>query len=132
MRSFFTLLLAITLTACKSNPPKIWTVHSYNSPARTETIHFEDPAGDLKDSLAFGDQRFIGVMGYALNLPGVPSADQSYIRHTYGAKVVDGISDVENETSARIGYAARDYAQKYNAALLLELERLKRASPPPQ
>jgi hypothetical protein len=82
-----------------------------------------DPAKDLEIALKQGDYRFVGLMSYALMVPGV---DQDLFHknyeHKFGFKVIKGTSDYfeipEQEEIVRIGTA---YAERYNRFLEKEI-----------
>lgn len=82
-----------------------------------------DPAKDLETALKQGDYRFVGLMGYALMVPGV---DQDLFHknyeHKFGFKVIKGTSDSfeipEQEELVRIGTA---YAERDNRFLEKEI-----------
>ncbi len=82
-----------------------------------------DPARDLQAALLRGDKRFVGVMGFALEVPGV----EDYYEHykSYGVRVIEGTSDfIENDDIRRLNELAYKYALRYNR-LLLETIRSK-------
>jgi hypothetical protein len=58
--------------------------------------------------------RFVGVAGYALDVPGVADYQTRYWK-TNGVKVIAKTSDVGDFA---FNEAARKYAQRYNAQLL--------------
>ena len=58
--------------------------------------------------------RFVGVAGFALDVPGVPDYQARYWK-TNGVKVIGGTGDVGHRD---FNDAARAYANRYNAALL--------------
>ena len=69
---------------------------------------------DCKRAIAHRDLRFVGVAGYALDVPGVPNYHERYWK-TNGVKVIEGTSDVGNRP---FNDAARTYARRYNEELL--------------
>ena len=90
-----------------------------------------DPATDLETAMKHGDYRFVGLMGFALMVPGV---DQDLFHKNYepkfGFTVIKGTSDYfeipEQEELVRIGAA---YAERYNR--LLEKEIANKPIKPP-
>ena len=76
-------------------------------------VQSADPAADVKQALADHDYRFIGVRGYALEVPG---AEDVY--EPFGVKIIEGTSDVMDESQR----AAREYASRYNQLLIMELK----------
>ena len=83
-------------------------------------IEFADPAADLELAMENGDCRFIGIMGYALEVPG------KYWRSSYGVRVIEGTSDViiSPEYGRLLGIARR-YAERYNQLLLEKIEKIE-------
>lgn len=94
-------------------------------------LRIADPATDLETATKHGDYRFVGLMGYALIVPGVDKDlfHKSY-EHKFGSKVIKGTSDYfeipEQEELVRIGTA---YAEQYNR--LLEKEIANKPIKPP-
>ncbi len=78
-----------------------------------------NPEIDLKRSIANNDLRFIGIMGLALELPGVETIEKyTLYKKIYGIKVIRGTSDVViNEEHRRLQDIARKYASVYNRML---------------
>ncbi len=81
------------------------------------TVRHPDTANaeeDCRRAISRHDLRFVGVPGYALDVPGVPDYHNRCWK-TNGVKVIAGTSDVGdiafNET-------ARKYARRYNAELV--------------
>ena len=73
-----------------------------------------DAEQDCLRAIAHHDFRFVGVAGYALDIPGVPDYHARYWK-TNGVKVITGTSDVGD---LAFNEAARKYARRYNARLL--------------
>jgi len=64
--------------------------------------------------------RFVAVMGYATEVPGVPEYYERY-SESYGIKIVEGTSDCvgyDDTVAWRRDAFARDYAKGYNTLLL--------------
>lgn len=81
--------------------------------------NFED---DFRRAVDSGDVRFVGVMGYALEVPGVPDYDSKYSR-LYGVKVIEGTSDMYRDSlELQRGQFYQRYAENYNRLLLRHLE----------
>jgi len=76
-----------------------------------------DPAQDCRRAIAHHDLRFVGVAGYALDVPGVPDYHERYWK-TNGVKVITGTSDTGDRA---FNEAARAYARRYNEQLLKHL-----------
>ena len=84
-----------------------------------------DVEGEVRDAVTKGDNRFVGVMGVGMIVPGVPNYHQRYAAR-YGVQVIPGTSDiVESDAHWRFLQAATAYAERYNLALL------KKLPPPP-
>lgn len=83
-----------------------------------------NPERDCDRAFRNRDVRFVGIAGYALDVPGV---NQYYLRYwkKNGVKVIARTSDVGNRPFNR---AARAYAERYNAALLKHLAKETRKS----
>jgi len=76
---------------------------------------------DFEVAIAKGDIRFVGVMGYALEVPGVPDYDDIY-SESNGVKVIEGSSDSYPD-SASLAQTVffESYATGYNTLLLRHL-----------
>lgn len=91
-------------------------------------LEHADPSRDLQGAISVNDLRFIGIMGYALEVPGVEHYHERYASSS-GVKIVEGTSDViYGVEHRRLIDIAREYAEKYNRLLLryLENQQLKR------
>jgi hypothetical protein len=72
----------------------------------------------LESALAKGDVRFLGVYGYALEVPGVPKSETDRIS-TNGVLPIPGTSDaLVSEEHGTLNDEAREYAAQYNRLLL--------------
>ena len=81
----------------------------------TRSANYED---DFKNSVKRGDLRFVGLMGYALSVPGVPDFEEKYSRSN-GVKIIEGTSDSYNNTAELLeNEFYEEYAKRYNALLL--------------
>jgi hypothetical protein len=78
---------------------------------RPETAN---PEQDCRRAIGRHDVRFIGVAGYALDVPEVADYQTRYWK-TNGVKVIARTSDVGD---LAFNEAARKYARRYNAQLL--------------
>jgi hypothetical protein len=99
--------------------------------AATELLASEDdPVGELRafiavpvknrleSALGRGDLRFLGVYGYALEVPGVLKSEADRISKN-GVLPIPGTSDaLVSEEHGTLNDEAREYAAKYNALLL--------------
>jgi hypothetical protein len=75
----------------------------------------------VKDAIAIGDDRFVGVMGVGQAVPGVPNYEQVYAGK-YGLRMISNTSDmVESKAHMRLQKAAWAYAERYNKAFLKTL-----------
>jgi hypothetical protein len=68
-----------------------------------------NPERDCQRAIARNDFRFVGVAGYALDVPGVPDYQTRYWKSN-GVKVIAGTSDVGQRD---FNEAARAYARRY-------------------
>ncbi len=76
------------------------------------------PRARLDTSLAAKDFRFLGVYGYTVEVPGVPSSESSRITRS-GVFGIPGTSDaLLSEEHAQLTKRARSYAEQYNRLLL--------------
>ena len=73
-----------------------------------------NPEQDCTHAIARHDLRFVGVAGYALDVPGVADYQARYWK-TNGVKIIARTSDVGDRA---FNEAARKYARRYNAQLL--------------
>jgi hypothetical protein len=76
-----------------------------------------NPEEDCRRAIARHDLRFVGVAGYALDVPGVADYQTRYWK-TNGVKVIARTSDVGD---LEFNEAARKYARRYNEQLLKHL-----------
>ncbi len=86
----------------------------------SDSADFRD---DFRRAIESGDNRFVGVWGYALEVPGVPDYDELY-SESNGVKVIAGTSD-NFEVMGDDAYHntfSRNYARGYNSLLLSHLE----------
>lgn len=85
-----------------------------------ERIAIADPETDLQVSLSKGDLRFVGIYGYTLVAPGVPSSEAEL----QGIRGIEGTSDyVKNDLQRGLQEKASKYAGKYNQLLLEHLKK---------
>lgn len=73
-----------------------------------------NPEQDCMHAIARRDLRFIGVAGYALDVPGVADYQARYWK-TNGVNIIARASDVGDRA---FNEAARKYARRYNTQLL--------------
>lgn len=72
----------------------------------------------LESALGAGDVRFLGVYGYALEVPGVPKSETDRISKN-GTLPIPGTSDaLVSEEHGTLNDEAREYAAQYNGLLL--------------
>ncbi len=78
----------------------------------------------LDAALAARDHRFLGVYGYALEVPGVPQSESARISSN-GVLAIPGTSDaLVSEEHGGLNERARAYAAEYNTLLLGRLKRM--------
>lgn len=66
---------------------------------------------------------FIGVMGYAMDVPGVQEYYSRYY-NKYSVKVIDGTGDAIISTEMEeLNYRAHEYALQFNAIMLYKLKK---------
>ncbi len=80
-----------------------------------------DYQDDFEEAIARADMRFVGVLGYALQVPGVPDYDTVYSKSN-GVKIIEGTSD-SHPDSASLAQSVffKSYAMGYNTLLLNHL-----------
>jgi hypothetical protein len=72
----------------------------------------------LESALEAGDLRFLGVYGYALEVPGVSNSETDRISKN-GVLPIPGTSDaLVSEEHGALNDEAREYAAQYNGLLL--------------
>lgn len=92
------------------DPERVYIIISGNA-------NFED---DFKNAINSGDFRFVGIMGYALIVPGVTDYHKLYSKSN-GVKVIEGTSDsydLEDTIAIRNSIFYEQYAKNYNVLLL--------------
>ena len=78
---------------------------------------------DFNESIKRGDYRFVGVMGFALIIPGVPDYDEKYEKSN-SVKIIEGTTDsYEDSVALRIAVFKNEYATSYNKLLLEYLSK---------
>ena len=88
MRFLFPLaILPLAFCACKPTsatvrvvPPTATTGAPIATVSVREVIHLSDPDGDFAAAWARNDRHFVGIMGVALTMPGVPREQQGFLR----------------------------------------------------
>lgn len=89
-----------------------------------------DPVKDFEAAKKAGDLRFIGMMGYAMVVPGVPDYETRYSKRV-GVKVVKGTTDaITSREQDRLQEAVRAYAEKYNELVINNLLQSKKTRHP--
>jgi len=84
-----------------------------------QNIVSANPVTDLRAAIKQGDYRFVGILGYALDVPDVRNFHEKYEKE-YGYKVIEGTSDVIKYP--KLQSIAFKYAEKYNQQLLKEIK----------
>lgn len=88
---------------------------------QAKKLETADVERQVKDAVANGDDRFVGVMGFGRAVPGVPNYEQLYAGK-YGLRMIWNTSDViESNAHRRLQKAAWAYAERYNKAFLKTL-----------
>jgi len=97
-----------------------WWVSGGKYTKQILAIKLADPDHDAAAALATGDKRYVAVMGAGLMVPGVPDWWKS--RGRGNVRVIPNTSDaIETPQHALLQSVARDYAERYNRALLKRL-----------
>ena len=74
--------------------------------------------------IKMGDLRFVGIRGYAVEVPGV---GENKLTQEQGVRIIEGTSDaITGEQAAKFQEKAKSYAEKYNRLLL---DYLKKQNP---
>jgi hypothetical protein len=82
-----------------------------------------NPAMDAQRAIAVKDLRFVEVMGYTYDAPGVDAAHRPLIKK-YGFRVIDGTSDCPaTDEEEQLNQRAWNYAEAYNKLLVQHLDR---------
>lgn len=109
------LVVALVVTAsfvagCSKSPGK------YADQIRS--LQSADVSAEVAAAVSKGNFRFVGVMGFALTVPGVPDYETKYATQ-YGLRVIEHTSDaIESPEHAQLQRVAHDYAERYNKLLL--------------
>jgi hypothetical protein len=125
-----TSLLAL-LSNCKNQEPQ--QENNVNSdvamiPEKTYINVSEkaDYLDDLNKSINTGDLRFVGLMGFALIVPGVPDYHERY-KNSNGVKIIEGTSDsydlLDDPKAMEKVEFYKNYAREYNLLLLEYLDK---------
>jgi hypothetical protein len=129
----FTRLLAcsvVVLAACAQNPESSLPVSSGSQTERQ--LHWldrADPERDFAQAWARGDTRFVGVYGFAANLPGVDVPVYGALARQHGIRWLHGTSDIiTSQEDLRLNRLAHQYAEKYNQLLLQHLRHSAHAA----
>jgi hypothetical protein len=86
-----------------------------------------DPNKDVEEAILRNDWRFVGVMGYTTEVPGVEHFSKQY-RKEYGVRVIEGTTDnVTSPDLAHLNEIAHSYALKYNKLLLKKIQSKQNA-----
>jgi hypothetical protein len=115
-----TVLLASTL---KSQVPTVEdTTHEWRFPAlvrAADSLAALDPGDAVTRALAAGDVRLLGIQGYGLIAPGVPTAYHLQYVREFGIRAMEHTSDlILGPDHKRYIEAAYRYAREYNRILL--------------
>jgi hypothetical protein len=85
------------------------------------SLQAADVSAEVAAAVSKGDFRFVGVMGLALAVPGVPDYQDKYAAK-YGVRVIEHTSDaIESSEHAQLQEVARTYAERYNKLLLTRI-----------
>jgi hypothetical protein len=119
------------ITTCASCSPTVETLNRDPAMAEIRLLQTADPAVALNEALKRGDHRFLGIMRFGLDTPGVDDLDPNYIaaqgvREVYGGG--DAVSDDRNELILR----ASEFESKYNQLLLKVLQHNSTTHPTPR
>jgi hypothetical protein len=84
-----------------------------------DSLNRADVVTAVDVALKKGDRRLLGVMGYALVVPGVPRDEEVTLREKHGVRILEHTSDARHgEDHAAWNDAAARYAERYNRELL--------------
>jgi len=87
--------------------------------AQLAQLRAADVAADLAAAWKAHDQRYLGVLGIGMDVPGF---DQSTMRSDDEVRVIPNTSDCpRNDTEAELDHLARTYARIYNTLLTKRL-----------
>jgi hypothetical protein len=103
--------------------------------AELEAIQHADPATAVSAALERHDERFLGIVGFSLDVPGIDlegDPDRAMFDQ-YGTRVIAGTTDTPyDERHAQLINDARLYAAAYNRLLLWKLSRRGQTRPATQ
>jgi hypothetical protein len=112
-------VVCLYFAAAVSGQGDRWKVVEFALPSNA------DASGDVEQAVAQGDLRFVGVWGFAVDLPGLNDADKALVT-SQGIKVISGTSDAASDAAqARLNTRAEEYATIYNSFLKDYLRRKK-------
>lgn len=88
-------------------------------------LEHADVQKDFNTAVKAKDFRFLGVLGFTVELPGIEK-DQERLKTAYGIKVIEGTSDaITSPEHRRLQDTAIEYARKYNRLLLMHIRQAK-------
>jgi len=97
-------------------------------------IETADARKDFHEAIKKGEEYFLGIYGFALTVPGLPSiADNCHYDFIIPVRPVKGTTDaIENDEQDRLIDIAQRYATKFNELMYLKLESENRKICPKQ
>lgn len=112
-------LLAAVIVACVT----VTTASAGDGPfVKWQTVEFALPKSanaeaDVRNAIAKGDLRFVGVCGFAVDIPGLKDSEKHLVT-PQGVKVIAGTTDATNDPAEHaFNTAAESYALTYNRLL---------------
>ena len=87
--------------------------HPTPLPSELRRVAVADPKIDLQNSIRSNDFRFIGILGYAVETPGITN----YVT-VDRIRVIEGTSDqIQSKEQEELQWKAKEYAKIYNGML---------------
>jgi hypothetical protein len=88
--------------------------------ALVKALRAADVDADVKEAVRRKDRRLIGVVGYALVVPGVQDGSPHKVPAPFRAVAIEGTSDfLESDAQEQFQRLLTKYAERYNQGLLV-------------
>jgi hypothetical protein len=114
------------LFSCKNNRTKLDTEQNVNQEVVLQSLNWlksADPVNDAIQTIKNDSLYFIGVLGYATDIPGVDEYYSLY-ENKIPIKIINGTGDVIiSDEMHELNYKARQYALQFNSVILYHLRK---------
>jgi hypothetical protein len=82
-----------------------------------------NPVRDFRDAVGRGDHYFVGLYGFALEVPGVDDYHERYADRV-PVRMIEGTSDaIKSAEFGRLNDACREYAYEFNRRMRRHVDR---------